>query len=72
MGNSIDKVLPGLYVGGFLGELRAAGMIFSVLRTWLFSGTDKKKKLQDNKITHILAIHDNAEPEFPVSRQRGR
>jgi protein-tyrosine phosphatase len=45
MGNQIDKVLPGLYVGGFLG-------------------TDRKKKLQENKITHILAIHDNAEPEF--------
>ena len=31
------------------------------------SGSDRKKKLQENKITHILSIHDNAEPEFTVS-----
>ena len=33
----------------------------------VISGTDRKKKLQENKITHILSIHDNAEPEFTVS-----
>ena len=32
------------------------------------SGSDRKQKLQDNKITHVLSIHDNAEPEFTVSQ----
>lgn len=32
------------------------------------AGTDRKKKLQENKITHVLSIHDNAEPEFTVSK----
>ena len=26
MGNQIDKVLPGLYVGGFLGEIRGSAV----------------------------------------------
>lgn len=46
MGNAIDKVIPGLYVGGFLG-------------------TNSKEKLKEHNITHILAIHDTAEPQHP-------
>lgn len=41
MGNGMNKVLPGLFVGNF---------------------RDAKdlQQLEDNKITHVLAIHDNA------------
>lgn len=46
MGNHMDKVMDGLYVGGFLGA-------------------KEKDKLKENKITHILSIHDTAEPQFP-------
>ncbi|XP_065913708.1 dual specificity protein phosphatase 22-like [Dysidea avara] len=44
MGNAMDKVLPGLYVGGAIGSPKA------------------KQKLVENKITHILSIHDTAAP----------
>ena len=37
-------------------------------RNWLSTspGQDRKQKLQENKITHVLAIHDHAEPEYTV------
>ncbi|XP_065916100.1 dual specificity protein phosphatase 22-like [Dysidea avara] len=41
MGNAMDKVLPGLYVGGAIGS---------------------QDQIVENKITHILSIHDIAEP----------
>ena len=28
-------------------------------------GAKEREKLKENKITHILAVHDNAAPEFP-------
>ena len=31
-------------------------------------GTDRKQKLQESKITHVLSIHDHAEPEYTVSQ----
>ena len=71
MGNQIDKVLPGLYVGGFLGEFPSSWSSVQYITTiaghLLSPGTDGKKKLQEHKITHILAIHDTAEPEHTVS-----
>ena len=83
MGNQIDRVLPGLFVGGFLGEwiggreregcepARLTTARRNAGPSSAPAGMDRKKKLQEQKITHILAIHDNAEPEYTVSL-RGR
>lgn len=39
--------------------------------TLFFSlGQDRKQKLQENNITHVLSIHDNAEPEYTVSHNQ--
>ncbi|XP_064393396.1 dual specificity protein phosphatase 22-B-like [Halichondria panicea] len=46
MGNSVDKVIDGLYVGGMLGG-------------------NTKEKLKEHNMTHVLAIHDTAEPLHP-------
>jgi protein-tyrosine phosphatase len=43
MGNQMDKVLPGLYVGRAPNSLTV---------------------LQENNITHILSVHDEAKPVF--------
>ncbi|KAJ8303583.1 hypothetical protein KUTeg_019979 [Tegillarca granosa] len=41
MGNGMNKIIPGLYVGNF-------------------RDAKDEQQLKDNKITHIVAIHDNA------------
>ena len=69
MGNHMDKVMDGLYVGGFLGQL-SPGSIKNSTHTkkvylLLYAGAKEKEKLKENKITHILSIHDTAEPQFP-------
>nr|CAB3240201.1 dual specificity protein phosphatase 22-like [Phallusia mammillata] len=43
MGNGMNKILPGLFVGNIRDAKDA-------------------KQLEENKITHILSIHDNAKP----------
>lgn len=43
MGNGMNKIIPGVYVGNFRDAKDAI-------------------QLKDNKITHILSIHDNAKP----------
>ena len=36
---------------------------------WYFVGANQKEKLIENSITHVLAIHDTAEAQYPgVSR----
>ncbi|CAH3129792.1 unnamed protein product [Porites lobata] len=43
MGNGMNKVLPGLYLGNF-------------------RDAKDMEQLKQNKITHVLSIHDNAQP----------
>lgn len=43
MGNGMNKVLPGFYVGNF-------------------RDSKDEKQLEENGITHILSVHDNAKP----------
>ena len=78
MGNQIDKVLDGLYVGGFLGQFlywflccHQLSLVQSLAESVLYShcvycvGANQKEKLTSNNITHVLAIHDTAEAHWP-------
>ena len=65
MGNTIDKVIDGLYVGGFMG--RCSCVVWGVYTEAYChcTGANNKEALREHGITHVLAIHDSAKAEFP-------
>ncbi|XP_035882509.1 dual specificity protein phosphatase 22 isoform X1 [Phyllostomus discolor] len=71
MGNGMNKILPGLYIGNFKGEKREVQKnLFKVRANKCLSQdliekeTDARdaEQLSKNKVTHILSVHDSARP----------
>ena len=62
MGNDINKVLPGLYIGGILGERPIAAIVGGAecnVHLLNREGTNRQQLLSEKKITHVLSILDS-------------